>query len=30
MDSAKRAVAEMFPDERNVRAAEAAYQGLVV
>jgi pyruvate ferredoxin oxidoreductase gamma subunit len=30
MDSGKRAVTEMFPDERNVRAAEAAYRELVV
>jgi pyruvate ferredoxin oxidoreductase gamma subunit len=30
VDSAKRAIAEMFSDERNVKAAEAAYQELVV
>ena len=30
LDSAKRAIAEMFSDERNVKAAEAAYQELVV
>lgn len=30
MDSAKKAITEMFPDERNVKAAEAAYQGLAV
>jgi pyruvate ferredoxin oxidoreductase gamma subunit len=29
-DSAKTAITAMFSDERNVRAAEAAYQGLVV
>lgn len=30
VDSAKRAIAEMFSDERNVKAALAAYQELVV
>jgi len=30
VDSAKRAIAEMFSDERNVKAAEATYQELVV
>ena len=30
VDSAKRAITEMFSDERNVKAAEAAYQELVV
>jgi pyruvate ferredoxin oxidoreductase gamma subunit len=30
VDSAKRAIAEMFSDERNVKAAEVAYQELVV
>jgi pyruvate ferredoxin oxidoreductase gamma subunit len=30
VDSAKRAIAEMFSDERNVKAAAAAYQELVV
>jgi len=29
-ESAKRAIKEMFSDERNVRAAEAAYQELVI
>ena len=27
MESAKKAIREMFTDERNVQAAEAAYQG---
>ncbi|MDD1705617.1 MAG: 2-oxoacid:acceptor oxidoreductase family protein [Methanoregulaceae archaeon] len=30
VDSAKNAIREMFTDERNVRAAEAAYQELVI
>ncbi len=30
MESAKRAISEMFSDDRNVKAAEAAYQELVV
>jgi pyruvate ferredoxin oxidoreductase gamma subunit len=30
VDSAKRAIAELFSDERNVKAAAAAYQELVV
>jgi pyruvate ferredoxin oxidoreductase gamma subunit len=30
MDSAKVAISEMFADDRNVKAAEAAYQELVV
>jgi pyruvate ferredoxin oxidoreductase gamma subunit len=30
VDSAKSAIAEMFSDKRNVKAAEAAYQELVV
>lgn len=30
VDSAKKAIREMFSDERNVRAAEAAYQELVI
>jgi pyruvate ferredoxin oxidoreductase gamma subunit len=30
MDSVKSAISEMFSDERNVKAAEAAYQELVV
>jgi len=30
VDSAKKAIREMFTDERNVRAAEAAYQELVL
>lgn len=29
-DSAKAAIAEMFSDDRNVRAAEAAYRGLAI
>jgi pyruvate ferredoxin oxidoreductase gamma subunit len=30
MDSAKLAISEMFSDDRNVKAAEAAYQELVI
>ena len=30
VDSAKKAIQEMFSDERNVRAAEAAFQELVI
>ncbi|HPM61518.1 MAG TPA: 2-oxoacid:acceptor oxidoreductase family protein, partial [Methanoregulaceae archaeon] len=30
VDSAKKAIKEMFSDERNVRAAEAAFQELVI
>ena len=30
VDSAKKAIREMFSDERNVRAAEAAYRELVI
>jgi hypothetical protein len=30
MDSAKKAISDMFSDDRNTRAAEAAYQELVL
>jgi len=30
MNSVKSAIREMFPDERNVLAAEAAFQELIV